>query len=261
MSPVAAEADADPAESMQGTGLGCYVYGVVAADAVIPKSLSGIDGRPVRLVRHGEVAAVVADISADRPPGRRKDLVAHGSVLDTLCTSCTVVPVRFGSLLADDHSVVEDFLALHEDRFAAYLTELADRSQYNLRAIYHQNLALEEIVRADPKIAQLRRQTRDLPSPQGHGVRIRLGELVAHALDAKRSEDTDILLESIVPFTASHAVRPLRDVDDAADLAFLVDDDRAAEFEQQLEDLAEAVHERMRLRLVGPVAPYDFVED
>ena len=45
------------------------------------------------------------------------------------------------------------------------------------------------------------------------------------------------------------------------DVAVLVDDDRRDEFEQQLEDLAEAVHERIRLRLVGPVAPFDFVGD
>jgi hypothetical protein len=30
-------------------------------------------------------------------------------------------------------------------------------------------------------------------------------------------------------------------------------------FEEHREGLAEAVHERIRLRLVGPVAPYDFV--
>ncbi len=42
-------------------------------------------------------------------------------------------------------------------------------------------------------------------------------------------------------------------------MALLVDDDRRAEFEEHLEGLAEAVHERIRLRLVGPVAPYDFV--
>ena len=34
----------------------------------------------------------------------------------------------------------------------------------------------------------------------------------------------------------------------------------AEEFEDTLEGLAEAVHERIRLRLTGPVAPYDFVE-
>ena len=42
------------------------------------------------------------------------------------------------------------------------------------------------------------------------------------------------------------------------DLAVLVEDELAPEFEDALEVLAEAVHERIRLRLVGPVAPYDF---
>ena len=43
------------------------------------------------------------------------------------------------------------------------------------------------------------------------------------------------------------------------DVALLVDDERRADFEEQLESLAEEVHERIRLRLVGPMAPYDFV--
>jgi hypothetical protein len=43
------------------------------------------------------------------------------------------------------------------------------------------------------------------------------------------------------------------------DVALLVDDDRAGAFEAHLEELAEAVHDRIRLRLVGPVAAYDFV--
>ena len=42
-------------------------------------------------------------------------------------------------------------------------------------------------------------------------------------------------------------------------MALLVDDERRGELEQHLESLAEAVHERIRLRLMGPMAPYDFV--
>ena len=33
-----------------------------------------------------------------------------------------------------------------------------------------------------------------------------------------------------------------------------------AALERALEQLAEAIHERIRLALVGPMAPYDFVE-
>jgi hypothetical protein len=42
------------------------------------------------------------------------------------------------------------------------------------------------------------------------------------------------------------------------DAALLVDSDRREDFEARLETLAEEVHGRLRLRLMGPTAPYDF---
>ena len=41
-------------------------------------------------------------------------------------------------------------------------------------------------------------------------------------------------------------------------MALLVDVDRREELENRLEVLAEEVHDRIRLRLLGPTAPYDF---
>jgi hypothetical protein len=56
------------------------------------------------------------------------------------------------------------------------------------------------------------------------------------------------------------AVRAGDGMDHLLDVALLVDTARVPEFEDQLEMLAEAFHERFRLRLTGPVAPYDFAE-
>ncbi len=42
------------------------------------------------------------------------------------------------------------------------------------------------------------------------------------------------------------------------DAALLVDDAREDELVGALEDLAEAVHGRIRMRLLGPLAPYVF---
>ena len=49
-------------------------------------------------------------------------------------------------------------------------------------------------------------------------------------------------------------------MDHVLDVALLVEEARMPELEGALETLAEAVHERIRLRLTGPVAPYDFAE-
>ena len=130
---------------------GYYVYGVVRAGAGrVPTDLVGVDQAPVRTVEHGAIAAVVAEIGIERPPGRRADLVAHSEVLDALAASGVVVPVQFGSVLADRESVVAELLEPDAGYFAALLDELSGRAQYNLRATYHEPVVLAEIVAANP---------------------------------------------------------------------------------------------------------------
>jgi hypothetical protein len=240
---------------------GYYVYGMVRAGEVsLPAELVGIDGAPVRTVDHGDIAAVVAEISLERPPGRRSELLAHSAVLDALLASgVVVVPVRFGSFVADSASLVNDLLEPSADYVATLLEELTGRAQYNLRATYHESVVLAEIVAADPDIASLRDVTRDLPEEAAYAERVRLGELVARALEEKRRIDSNLLLDAILPFVDAHVERGGGDVDHLLDIAILVDDDVLAELEEQLEAVAESVHERIRLRLVGPLVPYDFV--
>jgi hypothetical protein len=50
-------------------------------------------------------------------------------------------------------------------------------------------------------------------------------------------------------------------VDHMADVAFLVDVEQREAFEDAAEAVAEAMQERARLRLLGPMAPYDFVAE
>src|SRR4051794_727405 len=239
--------------------LGCYVYAVAGAGISLPADLTGVDGAPVRSVACGEVAAVVADVAVDRPPGRRAELVAHSEVVDRLAASATVVPVRFGSLMVDETSVVEDLLQPGHDAFVDQLEQLRGRAQFNLRASYREDVALAEVVAARPDIAELRRRTRDLPPDEGYGDRVRLGELVARAIEEKQAFDADVLLGSVLPFAAAHVVRGGGGLDHVVDVALLVDDERREDLEQHLEGLAEAVHERIVLRLTGPMAAYDFV--
>ena len=199
-------------------------------------------------------------IDVERPPGRRKDLLAHSAVLDAVAAAGPVVPVQFGSVLPDSASVVEDFLDPDHDRFAELLEQLTGRTQFNLRATYNEAAVLAEVVAEDPEVAELRERTRDLPEEVGYGERVRLGELVASALEAKREHDAGILLDAVLPHVAAHNVRNGSGVDHLLDVAFLVDEDRREGFEEALESLAEAMHERARLQLFGPLAPYDFVE-
>jgi gas vesicle protein GvpL/GvpF len=237
---------------------GYYVYGVVPATGGSPLPLQGIDQAEVEYVAHEEVAAAVSVIALDRPPGRRAELMAHNSVVDALANATTVLPVKFGSIMADRDSIIHDLLAPEHDRFADLLANLAGCRQFNLRATYVQDQVLAEVVQSNPEIAELRRRTRELPEGTMHPDLVRLGELVSRVLEDKRDDDARTIMETIRPFALDEARRQGGGVDHLLDLAVLVEDERIAEFENGLEQLAEALHERVRLRLVGPVAPYEF---
>lgn len=240
--------------------LGCYVYGITTADLVVPTELRGIGDQTVDLFPHGELAAVVSLVDSSSARAGRSDLLAHGRVLDTIAELGPVIPVRFGSVLQDQDAVTGDLLEPRRERFATMLRELTGRAQFTIRARYEERQVLTEIVAENPAIAQLRRLTRDRPGESSYGERIRLGELVAAALETKSATDSQAMLAELEQHVVGVNIRESAGIDRLLDVAVLVEDEHRAEFEQAVEGLAATFAGRARLKLIGPTAPYDFVD-
>ncbi len=239
--------------------LGWFVYAVVDADSTLPGDLTGLDDQPVQIVECGRVAAVVSRFRLERPPGRSADLLAFHRVVDGLADAVeAVVPVSFGSVMLDEEAIFEDLLAPNEDWFGELVDGVRGRVQLIVQGHYDQDELLREVVAADPEIARLRELTRDLPEGAARGELVRLGELVGAAVEHRRTVDATALLEDILPLTTAHVVRPVSGLERVLDVAVLVDAAQREELENRLEVLAEEVHGRIRLRLLGPTAPYDF---
>jgi hypothetical protein len=240
-------------------GLGCYLYGIVAADLVVPTDLKGLHDQAVSLVPYGDVAAVTSLLDSEQTLAGRDELMAHSRVLDAIAALGPVIPVRFGSVLQDHDAVRTNLLEPSHDRFHAMLDDLAGQSQFIVRARYDEQQVLTEVVAENPEIAQLRAATRELPDDSLYGDRVRLGELVARALEAKSAEDGRTLLTELERHAAAVSIRESAGLDRLLDVAILVEDSRRAEFEQAVEKLAEGFAGRAHLKLIGPTAPYDFV--
>lgn len=243
-----------------------YVYGVTRSGAALPGDVRGLDDRGVSLVEDGGVcAAIVSDLPRDRALGERADLVAHQRVLNALVDAGTVVlPFRFGAALADRAAVAKELLAGNSARFGEILDRLEGRVELRMKATYVQDAVLREIMAAEPEIAELSRRLREVPPDIADAVyydRVRLGELIAQAMQRLREADAGVLLDGAAP--AAEAVAPKTPVreEDVVDASFLVRADRRAEFEKVVRELGRAHAERVRIRLIGPLPPYDFVPE
>lgn len=245
-------------------GLGCYVFAIVPAGTAVPaagdegagdESAEGL-AAAVTLVEAGELAAVVGRVPTDRPLGRAADLRAHDQVVAGLVSAgVAVLPMRFGAVLSDEAAVVDELLLPHRTEFLEALATLRGRVQYTVRVVYEQDAVLRQLLASRPDIRRLRDTAAHDATSQ-----LRLGELVVHALEELRPADASAILSELIGTVDVH-VRPPSAPEEVLNAAFLVDVSHAPAFERRVAQAAERRGGRVRFRLVGPSAAYDFVGD
>jgi hypothetical protein len=237
------------------------VYGILPGDVELNSEIDGVGNPPgeVRLVRSGDLAALVSEVDLLGPLGTPEDLQAHEQILDSIVTGSPVLPLRFGAVLTSEDAVIEELLEPHQDDFAAALEELEGRVEYLVKGRYVERAILAEILSEDSEAAQLRDQIRGADPDATRDLRIRLGELINNAVAAKREEDTRLLLSAMKDHCEASFVRDPTHELDAVNVAFLVDTNQADELDRVAEDLGNRWKGRVQLRVLGPMAPYDFV--
>ncbi|MCK2221322.1 GvpL/GvpF family gas vesicle protein [Actinomadura sp. ATCC 31491] len=247
--------------SRQNTTLGAYVYGIVPADTQVPPDQRGL-GDPagkVTLVRHGQIAALVSEVAVDQPLGQPGDFLAHERLLDAVSGKTSVLPFRFGSVLTNAEAVVEELLKPHHDDFANALNELKGYAEYIVKGRYVEETLMGEILSENPEAATLREAIRGTSEDATRNERIRLGEIIAGTIEAKRDLDTRLLLDAVTGCYAQAAIREPTHEQDAVNVALLMRTSDQEALEQKLGDFAKRWSGRVDVRLLGPLAPYDFV--
>jgi hypothetical protein len=238
---------------------GLYVYGVMRTGDARAPSHSGVGDCPVQTIEEGSVAALVTEVPGESIPGRAKNLTAHSEVLRAAMDGGTVLPMRFGVLMPDADTVKRDLLEARAAWLASMLDALDGRVEMTLSAMYREDVLMHEVVTQDAKIGSLRERVRGKPPAATHFERIRLGELVAAAVDARRNADAASILGPLVPLADAYVPgEPLHE-HMVVNSAFLVRRDKLDEFDTAVERVSRERAERMHFKLTGPLPPFSFV--
>lgn len=248
-------------EDVEHAGPSLYLYGLVPLDAQVPDDLVGVRDEPVRAEPLAHVAALVSDLTDGEVLGLPVEVRAHAAVVDTVAGRGPVLPVQFGTTAAGPDAIGSAVTAEVQQAYVGDLRRLADVVQLSVTARYDQEAVLAELVQEDPEIRRLRELTRGRPEEATYYARVRLGELVVAGFERKKAVDADALERALVPHIQELRYREVTQVDDVLEAAVLVRRDAVARFEAALEGVAAKLAGRITLRLVGPQAPYDFVEE
>ncbi|MFD0000575.1 GvpL/GvpF family gas vesicle protein [Nocardia sp. NPDC127526] len=254
-----ADTPSETSRTQQNSGTALLIYGIVPAEAKPKAEGIGQQPAPVQTVTRGPIAALVSEIPVDQPLDRAEDLQAFSRVVDGLVAQMPVIPVRFGAALPDAEQVESGLLEPNADRFRAALDELQGLAEYLVKGQYVEESVLREILQENREAAALAEQVRELPPELGRDDRITLGETVNAALEAKREADGEVLVQTLRQLTEHLALRPPTHEEEVADIAVLVPLEQEQELQRLVNGLGEQWAGRVDMRVVGPLAAWDFV--
>jgi hypothetical protein len=235
-----------------------YVYGFAHTTHPMPiDGLSGVGAAkvPVRLIRANDLVAVVSD-APDGLRAKRRDLEAHERVLEALCASGTVLPMRFGMVAPDDGAVQKE-LASRAQQYVDLLTELEDHVELNVKGVHDEDAVLGDLLQ---RRVDLRERNDALRAASGGSQqdKIAFGEQVAAAVEERRTQDAARLVAELEQHASQVSLGP--PVDGCfVSASFLVDNGKREAFDAAVAALRELASEYAEVRVFGPLPPYSFV--
>jgi hypothetical protein len=235
-----------------------YVYGAVRSGALSEVPREGIRDAPVELLERDGLGLLVSTVPVEGLRVRRQDLLRHLRLIEDVFAQTTVVPCSFGTVVASREAADAYLLEERRDELLELLLRLDGRSQLNVKIAYDEEHALKEIVAAEPEIARLREVTRRLGAA-AYYENLRLGELIAAALAARRARDADDFLERLAACAEDVVVEESRDETLILKASFLIGRRRLDAFNEELERLAANEAPRVRVESIGPLPPTAFV--
>jgi len=234
-----------------------YVYAITAADHPLRlDDVTGVGEPPsaLRVVKTKALSAVVSDAPEDLR-AKRRDLVAHQTVLEGLLTDGAALPMRFGLMGPDDDQVVA-VLEQQRDAYVDRLKEIDGCVEYNLKVARDEQDQLLEIVTQSEEVRRLNERTRQ--NPTAHQEKVALGELISHEVQARQEGDAKDIVAVLTPSAVQVSVgEPTKT--HFVNVSFLVKRDEAAAIAQAVYEEAERRGDAYTFTLNGPLPPYSFV--
>ncbi|MBI2912297.1 MAG: GvpL/GvpF family gas vesicle protein [Chloroflexi bacterium] len=240
-----------------------YLYGIIPTSQPMSFGPSGFpqQSEAVYSVVHKGLGCVVSDYSGEDFASLPREtllrcLMAHQEVIERVMKERPVLPVKFGTLVdgdADVHKLIDQ----NGKRLSDALEQLGETVQMEVAATWDLPFVLAEIGKEE-ELVRLRGSLTGRPAAAVLEQRIHAGMRVKEALDRRREEYRQRLLESLRAVALDVQPNPLVADEMAINVAFLIDREREARFDEAVRELDRAFHERLRFRVIGPLPPYSF---
>jgi hypothetical protein len=242
---------------------GCYVYAVLAGDGTgAVTGHPGVQGATVTLLSVDGLCALVSDVDVEQLAQLSSEeavddasplavaVRAHDAVVDAAFRAGAVIPLRFGTVVADQPAATE-MLCAHAGTLRAELRRIAQTAEWSVKVVADDAADAEA-----PVPAAAAATGRDYLTLLGNELQVR-------AQSRRQADETATLVHRALSELAVDAVRGHGAGDGAPVLkaTYLVRRDDAERFVARCDEMRDTLSRQgLSLECTGPWPAYHFVD-
>jgi hypothetical protein len=239
---------------------GIYIYCITALEEPRSFGAIGIGGRgdDVYTVSFKDICAVVSNSPIRKYTVARENLIPHEKVIEEVMKTRTVLPVRFATIAGSEEKV-KRILEREYQNFTGLLRNMRDKKELGLKVLFKEDVVYKEILEKYEDIRALKEQIVRLSPEKSHYQRMEIGRMVEAALQKEKESHKDDVLGRLSPLSVQVKTNNAYGDMMIVNAAFLVDRDKEKEFDTEVQVLADNYGDRIRLKYVGTLPPFNFV--
>ncbi len=241
---------------------GKYIYCIIKHAAPLEYGPIGIGKRGdlVYAVNYKDISAIVSNSPVNDYEARRIYISAHQKVLEEVMKDFTILPVRFSTITESDQDAeIVNILTREYEKFRDLLEQMEGKKELGLKAIAKEETIFMHIIEKYNHIKTLRDQLAKLPPDKTHYQRMKIGEMVASALEEEKEIFKNELLDSLTPLAEGIKINDNYGERMIINAAFLIKNGNESEFDQVIENLDKRIGNLVTFKYVGTLPPYNFV--
>lgn len=239
---------------------GKYIYCIIALNETQSFGPLGVGGRgdELRTILYDDIAAVVSDSPVISYSVSRENMLAHEKAIEEIMKKHTVLPVRFCTI-AKDEDKVKKILEIEHDRFVDLLKNIEGKKELGLKAIFKEEIIYKEILEKYEDIRKLKKALSSEPPAKTYYLRVEIGRKVEAALQKEKDIYKEEILDTLSPLAQDTKVNTPYGELMIISAAFLVEKCREAEFDQNVQGLADKSGDKIKFKYTGTLPPFNFV--
>ena len=219
----------------------------------------GERGDQLRSLSYKDVAVVISNSPIKKYPVSRENCLAHQRAIETVMKEgFTVLPVRYCTI-ADDEVQVKKILKRDYKTFKDLLLKMENKVELGLKVIFDEKLIYEDILAKNKEIRLWKEKLINKPPEKTYRQRIEVGRMVEAALNTEKEKARAVALRTLKELAEDYVVADSYGERMLLNASFLVKRSKEPEFDKKVDKLNERFGQRVKLKHVGGMPPFNFV--